>query len=127
RSPEQAAPIPLFSEVRAMLALGEPSPEYYRARTRLEDLGPEVDAVLVAVARDEAARPVARANALMLLADRRSAAALPVLRSTLLADESDPQRAAAVLALQRLVGDVPEAANLIRTAVGDPARTVRLN
>ena len=127
RSPEQPAPVQFFNEVRDMLAIGEPSPEYYRARTRLDELGPEVDAVLVAIARDPEGRPVARSNALILLADRRSPAAIPVLRQTLLADESDPQRAAAVLALQRMAPDTPEAANLIRTAVGDPARTVRLN
>lgn len=127
RSPEQPAPVRFFAEVREMLAMGQPSPEYYRARTRLADMGPEVDAVLVAIARDTDARPVARANALMLLADRRSPAALAVLRRTLLSEESPAQRAAAVLALQRMAPDTPEAANLIRSAVGDPARTVRLN
>lgn len=115
------------TEVREILAIGEPSPEYYRARARLDEMGPEVDAVLVAIARDPENRPVARSNALMLLADRRSPAAIPVLRETLLTDESAAQRAAAVLALQRMAADTPEAANLIRTAVGDPSRTVRLN
>lgn len=127
RSPEQPAPVRFFSEVREMLALAEPSPEYYQARARLEDMGPEVDAVLVAIAQDPEGRPVARSNALMLLADRRSSAALPVLRETLLTDDSEAQRAAAVLALQRMMPDTPEAVNLIRSAVGDPGRTVRLN
>lgn len=127
RSPEQPAPVQFFNEVRDMLAIGEPSPEYYRARTRLDGMGPEVDAVLVAIARDPEARPVARSNALMLLADRRSPAAIPVLRRALLSEEAEALRAAAVLALQRMAPDTPEAANLIRTAVGDPARTVRLN
>jgi hypothetical protein len=63
----------------------------------------------------------------MLLADRRSSAALPLLRETLLSGESEALRAAAVLALQRMLPDTPEAANLIRSAVGDPGRTVRLN
>ena len=57
RSPEQPAPVQFFNEVRDMLAIGEPSPEYYRARTRLDELGPEVDAVLVAIARDPEGRP----------------------------------------------------------------------
>lgn len=127
RSPEQPAPVRFFTEVRDMLAIGEPSPEYYRARTQLDGMGPEVDAVLVAIARDSEARPVARSNALLLLADRRSPAAIPVLRRTLLTEDSETQRAAAVLALQRMASDTPEAANLIRTAVGDPSRTVRLN
>lgn len=127
RSPEQPAPVQFFTEVRDMLAIGEPSPEYYRARARLDEMGPEVDAVLVAIARDPENRPVARSNALMMLADRRSPAALPVLRRTLLTEESEAQRAAAVLALQRMAPDTPEAANLIRTAVGDASRTVRLN
>lgn len=127
RTSEQPAPVQLFNEVREMLALREPSPEYYRARSRLDGLGPEVDAVLVAIARDPEARPVARSNALMMLADRRSPAAIPVLRRALLSDEPEAFRAAAVLALQRMTPDTPEAANLIRTAVGDPSRTVRLN
>jgi hypothetical protein len=124
---EQPASVRFFTEVREMLAIGEPSPEYYSARTRLEDMGTEVDAVLVAIARDPEGRPVARSNALMMLADRRSPAALPVLRQTLLTEESEAQRAAAVLALQRMIPDTPGAVNLIRSAVGDPARTVRLN
>lgn len=127
RSPEQPAPMRFFAEVREMLAIGEPSPEYYRARSRLANMGPEVDAVLVAIARDREAKPVARSNALMMLADRRSPAALPVLRRALLAGDSESQRAAAVLALQRMMPDTPEAVNLIRSAVGDPARAVRLN
>jgi len=127
RPPQQPAPVQFFSEVRDMLAIGEPSPEYYRARARLDEMGPEVDAVLVAIARDTENRPVARSNALMMLAERRSPAAIPVLRETLLGDESSAQRAAAVLALQRMAPDTPEAVNLIRTAVGDRSRTVRLN
>src|SRR5690606_23296504 len=127
RSPQQPAPVQFFSEVREMLAIGGPSPEYYRARARLDELGPEVDAVLVAIARDRPNRPVARSDALMRLAGRRSPAAIDVLRDTLLTDPSSSERASAVLAVQRLTADVPEAANLIRTAVGDRSRTVRLN
>lgn len=110
-----------------MLAVAEPSPEYYRARSQLDSMGPEVDAVLVAIARDPENRPVARSNALMMLADRRSPAAIPVLRRILLGGERESLRASAVLALQRLAPDEPEAANLIRTAVADRSRTVRLN
>lgn len=127
RSPDLPAPMQLFSEVRDMLAVSEPSPEYYRARTQLDSMGPEVDAVLVAIARDPENRPVARSNALMMLADRRSPAAIPVLRRILLGGERESLRAAAVLALQRLAPVEPEAANLIRTAVADRSRTVRLN
>lgn len=127
RSPDLPAPMQLFSEVRDMLAVSEPSPEYYRARTQLDSMGPEVDAVLVAIARDPENRPVARSNALMMLADRRSPAAIPVLRRILLGGERESLRASAVLALQRLAPEEPEAANLIRTAVADRSRTVRLN
>ena len=127
RSPEQPAPVHLVAEVRSMLAVSEPSPEFYRARSELDEMGPEVEAVLVAIARDPANRPVARSNALMLLAERRSPAAIPAMRRILLGGEQESLRAASVLALQRMLPDVPEAANLIRSAVSDRSRTVRLN
>lgn len=127
RSPEQPAPVQLFAEVRSMLAVSEPSPEFYRARSELDEMGPEVEAVLAAIARDPENRPVARSNALMLLAERRSPATIPVARRILLGGERESLRAASVLALQRMLPDVPEAANLIRSAVSDRSRTVRLN
>jgi HEAT repeat protein len=65
-------------------------------------MGPEVDAVLVALARDPRARPVARANALVLLADRGSPIAFTTLQRALLTEEVEMLRSAAVLALQRL-------------------------
>ena len=127
RSPEQPAPVHFAAEVRSMLAVSEPSPEFYRARSELDEMGPEVEAVLVAIARDPESRPVARSNALMLLAERRSPAAIPAIRRILLGGERESLRASAVLALQRMLPDVPEASNLIRTAVSDRSRTVRLN
>ena len=56
-----------------------------------------------------------------------SFASIPVLRRILLGGERESLRASAVLALQRLAPAEPEAANLIRTAVTDRSRTVRLN
>ena len=60
RSPDMPAPMQLFSEVREMLAVAEPSPEYYRARSQLDSMGPEVDAVLVASITSRAIDDVGR-------------------------------------------------------------------
>lgn len=114
-------------EVRRLLAADRASLEYYDARARLEAMGPELDAVLVALARDSRARPVPRANALILLAERQSPAAISVLGQVLLGEEVEMLRSAAVLGLQRLAPASDTAASLVRSAVGDPARTVRLN
>jgi hypothetical protein len=89
-------------------------------------MGPEVDAVLVMLAKSPDVRTIVRANALTLLADRGSPAAIPVLREILIAEPDQDVRAAAVLAAQRLPDD-PAVEGLIRSAVGDPARAVRLN
>lgn len=127
--PPPAHPEPghFSTEIRRLLAADRPTREYYDARARLEQMGPEVDAVLVTLARDPSARPVARANALILLADRGSPAAIPVLGQALLTEEVEMLRSAAVLGLQRLAQRSDTAASLIRSAVSDPARTVRLN
>jgi hypothetical protein len=114
-------------EVRQILNHRETSPDYYRARSRIEQMGPEVDAVLVDLARDPEARILARSNALLLLADRNSPAAIPVLRRAILSEPDEEVRATAVLALQRLARDSDEAQNLIRAAVSDASRAVRLN
>jgi hypothetical protein len=90
-------------------------------------MGPEVDAVLVTLSRDFRSRPVPRSNALILLAERGSPAAIAVLGQVLLGEEIEMLRSAAVLGLQRLAPQSDSAASLIRSAVGDPARTVRLN
>ena len=125
--PDVPAPVRFSVEVSRILNHRQTSPDYYRARARLEQMGPEVDAVLVNLARDPQAKTLARGNALLLLADRNSPAAIPVLRRVLLAEPDEELRAVGVLALQRLIGQSDEATNLIRAAVSDPSRAVRLN
>lgn len=127
RSPELPAPARFTAEVRAILAVEHPTPEYYEALGRLEGMGPAVDAVLVTLARDPTVKTTARANALILLADRGSPAALAALRAALFTEEIPLLRSAAVLGLQRLAPSSPAAQNLIRSAVGDASRSVRLN
>jgi hypothetical protein len=127
RPPELPAPARFSMEVRQILNHRESSPDFFRARSRIEQMGPEVDAILVSLARDPDAKTLARGNALLLLADRRSPAAISVLRRVILAEPDEEVRAMAVLALQRLAAESEEASNLIRAAVSDPSRAVRLN
>ncbi len=130
RPPTFSVPGPseLTTRVRALLSSDDESAaEYRRARVELEEMGPEIDTVLVALAYDPTARAVVRANALMLLADRRSHAALSTLRWTLLTSREEIMRAAAVMGLHRLAPDSPEADNAVRGALSDPSRLVRLN
>lgn len=129
RPPTFSVPGPseLTTRVRVLLSSDESATEYRRARVELEEMGPEIDTVLVALAYDPTARPVVRANALTLLADRRSHAALSTLRWTLLTSREEILRAAAVMGLHRLAPDSPEAANAVRGALSDPSRLVRLN
>src|SRR5919112_1446107 len=54
--------------IRRLLNEDETTARYHEMRTRVQDMGPEVDAVLVALARDRAVNPVVRSNALILLA-----------------------------------------------------------
>lgn len=109
------------------LAAERSSPEYLEALERLEQMGPEADALLVALARDPSVKTTARANALSLLAERESPAALAALSTALLTEEIPRLRSAAVLGLDRLADTSRVAANLIKTAVGDGSRAVRLN
>jgi hypothetical protein len=127
RTPPPTEPSPFSHEIRRLLAADRASLEYYDARARLEEMGPEVDAVLVSLARDTRSRPVPRSNALILLAERGSPAAISVLGQVLLGEEIEMLRSAAVIGLQRLATHSDSAASLVRSAVGDPARTVRLN
>lgn len=126
-APDLPGPLAFSAEVHRILSTGLLSPQYYDAQHRLELMGPEVDAVLVALADSPEARTSARANALILLADRGSPAALGALRRALLTSNIEMLRSAAVLGLQRLAPTSDSAANLLRSAVSDPARTVRLN
>lgn len=114
-------------QVQQILREEEPSAEQVRAHGRLESMGPELDPVLVALAGDERANPTARANALILLADRRAPAALPTLQRLLREAGDERVRSGAVLGLQRLKGESEEAARAIRGAIDDPSRRVRLN
>lgn len=115
------------SEVRRILGRKYASPGYYEALTRLHRMGPEIDAVLVDLARNPAVNTTVRANALILLAERQSSAALPALSRALLTEEIPVIRSAAVLGLQRLGATNDSVATLIRGAVGDRSRSVRLN
>jgi len=117
----------LSNRVRALLSSDERSIDFRRARVELEELGPDVDTILVAIAYDPRARSVARANALLLLSERRADAALSALQWALFNAGDEQIREAAVLGLNRYVADSPEARNAIRTAVADPSPRVRLN
>lgn len=125
-SPGYGNPL-LVNQVTRILKVDEPSPAFYRERARLEAMGPEVDAVLFALAVDATVDESVRANALVLLADRRAAGALTLLRREVASSPSDAVRAAAVQGLQRFALQAPEARTALRAAIGDPAASVRLN
>ena len=105
----------------------ESTPGYQQMRIRIQDMGPEVDAVLLALVRDRAVNGVVRANALTLLSERGAPGTLAVLERALQSDSPTRLRAAAIMGLQRLAPTMPDAARLIRGSVRDPARAVRLN
>src|SRR5688500_9025963 len=113
--------------IRDLLDEDQTTARYHEMRTRVQDMGPEVDAVLLALARDRAVNAVVRANALILLAERRAPGAFAALERALGADQPSRLRAAAVLGLQRLTAVTPDAMRLIRGALTDPSRIVRLN
>jgi hypothetical protein len=117
----------LVNEVVRILNVEQPSPAYYRQRVRLEGLGPELDAVLIALVEDETADDHVRANAAILLADRQAPGTVHLLRRQLTASSSDVLRAAAVRILQRFAADSAGARNALRAAAGDPSATVRLS
>lgn len=125
--PPSTPPQRLANEVREILARGEPSPRFYRERSRLETMGAELDPVLVALVNNPDADETVRANALLLLADRRSPAAVPVLRRVLIGSNDELLRSSAVFGLQKLAGDSPQAAAALRAAIDDPSRKVRLS
>lgn len=115
----------LPAEVRQILAEDWASPEYQEARAMLLEMGQGLDPILVDLIEDPRANVAARANALVLLADRRSPVAVPML-SRALGYESEQLRSAAALGLGRLRPN-PEALELLRAATRDRSRTVRLN
>lgn len=116
----------LSAQVRSILGANRPSADYHQERTRLREMGPDLDVILIGLIGDTRARPEARADALILLADRGSPLALPTLASAL--QSSDERlRSAAVLGLNRLAATDPVAVELIRGATRDRSRTVRLN
>lgn len=127
RPPAMHGPTQFSMQIREILTTEWTTPEYFEALTALEEMGPEVDAVLVSLARDPSANTTARANALVLLADRSSPAAIPTLRHTILTEEIPRLRSAAVFALNRLADTSQAAASMLKVAVGDPVRSVRLN
>lgn len=117
----------LTTRVRALLVSDDRPIDFRRARIELEELGPDVDTVLVGIAYDVRARPLARANALLMLAERRAPAALAVLQWALFNANHETIREAAVLGLNRFVSESPEAQAAIRSAVSDVSPRVRLN
>lgn len=121
------APQRLAYEVREILQNERPSPAFYRDRSRLEEMGAELEPVLVSLVNQRGVDATVRSNALLLLADRRSPVAVTVLRRVLLGDEEDFLRSSAVFGLQKLAGESPAAAAAIRAAIGDPSRRVRLS
>lgn len=126
-APDGPAPVRFSTQIQEILTTERTAPEYYEALSRLEAMGPEVDAVLVALARDPAGNTTARSNALVLLADRNSPAALAALRRAILLEEIPRLRSAAVFGLNLLADTSVAAANMLKAAVGDPVRSVRLN
>ncbi|MEX2584507.1 MAG: HEAT repeat domain-containing protein [Gemmatimonadota bacterium] len=116
----------LAAHVREVLDADWASPEYQEERSRLEEMGAELDPVLVDLIEDRRARTEMRADALVLLADRRSPIAVPMLSRALGYDDED-LRSAAVLGLSRMASDSDAALELIRAATRDRSRTVRLN
>ncbi|HEY7771154.1 HEAT repeat domain-containing protein [Longimicrobium sp.] len=117
---------PMMPDVRRVLDVDEPSPAYFRARARLEVLGPELDAILIGLVEDAEADENVRANAIALLAERRAGGSLDLIRRQLAGSPSDVVRAAAARALQRFLPDSAGARNALRAAAGDPSSLVRL-
>jgi hypothetical protein len=117
----------LVNQVVRILNVEEPTPAYYRERERLVVMGPELDAVLVGLIRDEGADDHVRANAAELLADRGAPGTVGLLRVQLAGSASDVVRAASVRILQRFAVDSAEARGAIRAAATDRSARVRLN
>lgn len=124
--PAGPRPAAFTEEVRRVLRNEQPTPRFYRARARLERMGQELDAVLIALAQDEDAGVPVRRNAITLLAERAHPIALPVLRQILLRDPDDQIRTVTVAALRSPGFAGTDAHNAIRAAIGDPSRQVRL-
>jgi hypothetical protein len=117
----------LVNQVVRILNVDEPTPAYYRERERLVVMGPELDAVLVGLIRDESADDHVRANAAELLADRDAPGTVDLLRVQLAGSGSDVLRAASVRILQRFAVDSAGARQAIRAAATDRSARVRLN
>lgn len=121
-----AAQQQLAAEVREILGADWSSAQYQRDRARLAAMGHELDPILVDLIEDTRARTEARADAIVLLADRDSPIAVPMLGRALGYD-AEPLRSAAVLGLSRLAASSEDALELIRAATRDRSRNVRLN
>ncbi|MFL5382063.1 MAG: HEAT repeat domain-containing protein [Longimicrobiaceae bacterium] len=116
----------LVVEVTRVLDVEEPSPGYYRRRTRLEVMGPELDRVLAQLITAPDTRDNVRANAVTLLADRQGENAAAVLRTVLAGRLDETVRAAAAAGLQRFATDSPAVKEALRAALRDPSERVRL-
>jgi hypothetical protein len=115
------------SQVVRILDVEEQSPAFYRERSRLEVMGPELDPVLIGLVEDESQDENVRANSVILLAEREAPGSMHLLRRQLFTSGSDVVRAAAVRGLQRFAPDSAGARNALRAAAGDPSANVRLN
>ena len=116
----------LSAEVRSILGASQASARYHQERTRLLQMGPDLDVILFGLIGDSRARVEARADALVLLADRGSPLALATLESAL-QSSNERLRSAAILGLSRLTPTTPVALELIRASTDDHSRMVRLN
>jgi len=125
RSPPPPTPR-LIAEVTRVLDVDEPSPGYYRRRSRLEVMGPELDPVLAQLVTAPDTRDNVRANAVTLLADRGGPNAAAVLRGVLTARLDETVRAAAAAGLQRFAADSPAVRLALRAALRDASERVRL-
>ncbi|HYH83158.1 MAG TPA: HEAT repeat domain-containing protein [Longimicrobium sp.] len=116
----------LVYEVTRVLDVEDPSPAYYRQRSRLEVMGPEVDSALVFIIHNPRAKDAVRINAVTLLADRGRPNAPAQLRTVLASHRSDDLREAAATGLQRFAADSPAVKEALRAALRDPSGRVRL-
>lgn len=125
--PDLSESVRLQYSLQELLREDESTPGYHEIKSRIQDMGPEVDAVLTALARERAVNTTVRANALILLAERHAPSALATLELALAPAAPSRLRAAAVLGLQRLAPTSADARRLVRSALTDPSRNVRLN
>jgi hypothetical protein len=126
RLPEPV-PTPLHETVWETLLERPATPSYFERRSQIRAMGPEVDGVLLEMVYSAGVHPMLRSNALTLLAERGAPYSRAVLRDVLLGSPESEMRLAAVVGLQAISVRDPEARRVLRSALSDPSRRVRLN